>query len=530
MQQKIERLQAQLGDLKGKSKDTPCISDTLDPLSQKLQNEKMELEFQVLNYAKENAHLNTTYKNLFDSIKVTRAQTKTIIDSLQDKLHDTIYENAKLRAQLFDKVIPKVGKTNALSKLVTSNSAPFFRESTVVNNERVIAPGIFIINSLKNSRVNTFVPNKHVKASFRTKPITASQPHVITKKDVNSNTNGLPFKEVESTTKTRRSQSRSNPKNDRAPSKSSKGNNIKLAIRNEKSKVVCATCKQCLITANHDKCVFKYVNGMNSRKKNKSANVSKSENQKKHKPNVKNLKMLGSNERLASPRPSKPRTCLRWLPTGRIFDLCGKITASSNIESESDTSVYDIASASNHQEPTSKGFPNSTSFLDRQGSALILIANADCLPLGECSESGSIPIHVRSEPIVMIWPRPRGLDARLGVVALDASEVVAEKAKKKRKRKVTGDASGSVYPPKKLRDDYQPLPPPTGGKSLTALRGMIPAGSAIPSDATGPLVTASVTPILDVGPVDSSIFIVCDFVWFGFRLLSAQIILCLGFP
>nr|GEZ35979.1 hypothetical protein [Tanacetum cinerariifolium] len=37
MQQKIERLQAQLGDLKGKSKDTSCISDTRNPLSQKLE-------------------------------------------------------------------------------------------------------------------------------------------------------------------------------------------------------------------------------------------------------------------------------------------------------------------------------------------------------------------------------------------------------------------------------------------------------------------------------------------------------------
>ncbi|GJX33727.1 hypothetical protein Tco_0245284 [Tanacetum coccineum] len=45
MQQKIERLQAQLGDLKGKCKDTPCVSDTLDPLSQKLENENVELEF-----------------------------------------------------------------------------------------------------------------------------------------------------------------------------------------------------------------------------------------------------------------------------------------------------------------------------------------------------------------------------------------------------------------------------------------------------------------------------------------------------
>ncbi|GJR43150.1 hypothetical protein Tco_1311253 [Tanacetum coccineum] len=45
MQQKFERLQAQLGDLKGKSKDTLCESDTFDPFSQKLENENMELEF-----------------------------------------------------------------------------------------------------------------------------------------------------------------------------------------------------------------------------------------------------------------------------------------------------------------------------------------------------------------------------------------------------------------------------------------------------------------------------------------------------
>ncbi|GJS74029.1 retrovirus-related pol polyprotein from transposon TNT 1-94 [Tanacetum coccineum] len=115
MQQKIERLQAQLGDLKGKSCDTQCASNTLDPLSQKLENENVELEFQVRNYEKEIAHLKTTYKNLFDSISVTRAQTKTIIDSLQNKLHDTIYENAKLRAQLFDKVSEQVDTTKGLS-------------------------------------------------------------------------------------------------------------------------------------------------------------------------------------------------------------------------------------------------------------------------------------------------------------------------------------------------------------------------------------------------------------------------------
>ncbi|GJY34082.1 retrovirus-related pol polyprotein from transposon TNT 1-94 [Tanacetum coccineum] len=293
MQRKIERLQAQLGDHKGKSKDTLCVSDTIDPLSQKLKNENMELEFQVLNYAKENAHLKTTYKNLFDSIKVTQAQTKAIIDSLQDKLHDLIYENAKLRAWLFDKVSEQrdtnkgmsVGKSNALSKPVTSNSAPSSRESTVVNNERVIAPGIFRINPFKASR-----------------------------EDVNSSRNGFSPNNVKSTTRTRRPQPRNNPKND------------------------------------------KYVNGMKSRTKNQSANVSKSANQKKQKANVKKSKSLSSEDRLDSSRPSKPRTCLKWLPTGRIFDLYRKITSSSNTKSESDTSVCDNASVSNPSNLQTKGF------------------------------------------------------------------------------------------------------------------------------------------------------------------------------
>ncbi|GJY12232.1 hypothetical protein Tco_0381541 [Tanacetum coccineum] len=47
MHQKIERLQVQLGDQKGKSKDTLYGSNTLDPLPQKLENEDVELEFQV---------------------------------------------------------------------------------------------------------------------------------------------------------------------------------------------------------------------------------------------------------------------------------------------------------------------------------------------------------------------------------------------------------------------------------------------------------------------------------------------------
>ncbi|GJZ18181.1 gag-pol polyprotein [Tanacetum coccineum] len=146
---------------------------------------------------------------------------------------------------------------------------------------------------------------------------------------------------------------------------SSECNNITLAIRNAKSKIVCVMCKQCLVTSNHDVCVLNYVNDMNSCDDNQSANVSKHENQKKHKANAKNLKELGSKGSLASSRPSKPRTYLRWIPTRRIFAMCGKLTASNNTENKSEKSVCDNASTSNPSEPSSKGFSNFASLLGR---------------------------------------------------------------------------------------------------------------------------------------------------------------------
>nr|GFC06804.1 hypothetical protein [Tanacetum cinerariifolium] len=195
---------------------------TRNSLSPKLENENVELEFQVLNYSRENAHLKATYKNLFDSIFVSRTQTKTIIASLQNELQSTIYKNAKLRTQLFKKDsdqkenthdtsantkfakkpivenLPKVGETNALSKPVTSNSVFTPQEPKVVKNDKVIAPGMFRTNPDKTSREEKNVPNR-VRASNRTKPITVSQPHVFIKKCVNSDLNGLSSTGVDNT-------------------------------------------------------------------------------------------------------------------------------------------------------------------------------------------------------------------------------------------------------------------------------------------------------------------------------------------
>nr|GEY28769.1 retrovirus-related Pol polyprotein from transposon TNT 1-94 [Tanacetum cinerariifolium] len=50
----------------------------------------------------------------------------------------------------------------------------------------------------------------------------------------------------------------------------------------------------------------------------------------------------------------------RWSPTGRMFNLNGKIIASSEFESQSDCSKGDNACNSNHMEPLIKWFPNAT--------------------------------------------------------------------------------------------------------------------------------------------------------------------------
>nr|GEV68660.1 hypothetical protein [Tanacetum cinerariifolium] len=198
------------------------LEHTIDSLPQKLENENVELEFQT--------------------------HTKAIINSFQNKLHDTIYENAKLRAQLFDKVfeqkdtirgtsantefakqsilrippyssrpilyavtplpkstaIPKVGETNALSNQVTSNSVPSSQELKVMENNNVIAPRMFRIDPRKTSRKDNFMPNKPTKTSVRTNSIIVSQSHIIIKKAVNSDSKGFSSTGVDITTKTRR--------------------------------------------------------------------------------------------------------------------------------------------------------------------------------------------------------------------------------------------------------------------------------------------------------------------------------------
>nr|GEW33963.1 retrovirus-related Pol polyprotein from transposon TNT 1-94 [Tanacetum cinerariifolium] len=125
--------------------------------------------------------------------------------------------------------------------------------------------------------------------------------HITFKENVGSDTVNSSSTGLVHTARTRRPQPKGNTRNARVPSvsksseakkniivedhrrilslsknqktMSSKYNNIKLAIRNDKSKIFCGTCKQCFVTANHDACLLSSVNALNSRANNLCPNV-----------------------------------------------------------------------------------------------------------------------------------------------------------------------------------------------------------------------------------------------------------------
>nr|GEW33340.1 hypothetical protein [Tanacetum cinerariifolium] len=66
---------------------------------------------------KENKHLKHTYKDLYDSIKKTRVQTKDHNDSLIAQINNKTVENADLKAQIQKKVFANVALKNELRKL-----------------------------------------------------------------------------------------------------------------------------------------------------------------------------------------------------------------------------------------------------------------------------------------------------------------------------------------------------------------------------------------------------------------------------
>nr|GFC71595.1 hypothetical protein [Tanacetum cinerariifolium] len=157
-----------------------------------------------IQFLKEAAKFVGDFKSLAKEVDASLAKHK-IFELEIERLLKAV--NTKFAKQSDEETLPKLDEIHALSKAVTLNSVSTPQVSKGVNNDKVIAPGMFMINPSKTYREEKNVPNT-VSASSRTKPITVSQPNVITKENVNFDLNGLSSTGVDNT-KTRRPQPRS---------------------------------------------------------------------------------------------------------------------------------------------------------------------------------------------------------------------------------------------------------------------------------------------------------------------------------
>ncbi|GKB67037.1 hypothetical protein Tco_0928449 [Tanacetum coccineum] len=288
----------------------------------------IELEHKVAKLLKENETLKRYYKELFDSIKTTRAKNIEHITSL-------IANNDKFKAQLQEKGFAIAALKNE-SQSTTNGSKPKPR--------------------INNQKSRNWPASKSSCVTTKTVPIAEHS---------------------------RNSRSFSDSKH-----------------------FVCSTCQKCVFNANHDSCVTKFLNEVNSRAKVPSHKTTtrykpveqisvakKPERQipKRHRSSIKKTSVVHE-------KTMTPRSCLRWKPTGKIFKTVGlRWVPTGKIFTSSTTKVDSEPTNGSNDDITNKYECEQT--LDVSAVAFVFVI----LSLNHFVKipSGEIKVHI--EVLLVLW-------------------------------------------------------------------------------------------------------------------------------
>ncbi|GKA05604.1 hypothetical protein Tco_0684724, partial [Tanacetum coccineum] len=364
--------------------------NVLETINIKLESSVAKLLAENEKLNKENEHLKQTYKELYDSIKKTRIQTKDHNDSLIAQVNSKTVENADLKAQIQEKVFAnaalknelrklngtsvdtkfakpsilgkpvlqphrnqsvvrqpnafkserpnfskprfasQVDVNNVLSKPVTPHYLPKVREYVLAKPHHVIAPG-----SSRNSQEESYGSNDMAHNHYLEEARKKTQ-----ERNRNSKPSVMPSVRLQNTA----NGSTPNPKRTNQTSRSlptSKSSCVTITVvpkadhsRNSSSfsdskHFFCSTCHKCVFNANHDACITKLLNEVNSHKvkSHKTKNSNNPVEQKSH--TQKPGRQIFSGHRFSPKKTSvvyektSPRSCLRWKPTGKIFTTVG---------------------------------------------------------------------------------------------------------------------------------------------------------------------------------------------------------------
>nr|GEU36518.1 hypothetical protein [Tanacetum cinerariifolium] len=289
----------------------------------------IKLEHKVAKLLKENETLKKHYKDLYDSIKVTRTntieQTTSLITKndefkaqLQKKGFAIVALKHKLRKIKGNSVNTKFTKLSILGKpvLQSHKNQSAVRQPTTFKSERprISKPRfdsqVDVINDLSKPVTTHYLPKE--KESATVKPHHMKLEKNTQEKGRNSEPYVMPSARLQSTIN---------------------GSKPKPRINNQKSKnwpTSKSSCK-CVFNANHDTCVPEFLNEVNSRAKvpsPKKTNKNKPENQisvaKKPERQIPTGHRFSIKKTFVVHEKTKtPRSCLRWKPTGRILKTIG---------------------------------------------------------------------------------------------------------------------------------------------------------------------------------------------------------------
>ncbi|GKA26750.1 hypothetical protein Tco_0712859 [Tanacetum coccineum] len=302
--------------------------DVLETINIELESSVAKLLAENEKLNKENEHLKQTYKELYDSIKKTRIQTKDHNDSLIAQVNSKTVENADLKAQIQEKVFANVALKNELRKLKGNSVDTKFAKPSILGKPVLQPPRNQSVvrqpNAFKSKRPNFLKPRFASQVDVNnvlSKPVTPhylpkireyvlAKPHYVIapsssrnsqeesygsndrahnhyleearkgtqERNRNSKPSVMHTTSLQNTTNGSKPNPRSNNQISRSLpiSKSSCGmsNDVSLIDHSRYSSsfsdskhFVCSSCHKCVFDANHDNCITKFLKEVNSRAK-----------------------------------------------------------------------------------------------------------------------------------------------------------------------------------------------------------------------------------------------------------------------
>ncbi|GJW66636.1 hypothetical protein Tco_0121060 [Tanacetum coccineum] len=347
----------------------------------------IKLEHKVAKLLKENETLKRHYKELSDFIKTTRAKTIEHTTSL-------IAQNAEFKAQLYERGFAIAALKNELRKLTGNSVNTKFAKSSILgkpvlqphrNQSIVRQPTAFkserpriskprfasqfdVNNDLSKPVTTHYLPKEresdvvkphHVIASSESRNSSKNMPRFILNDMVHNHyleeakekTHECDRNSRPSVMSSARSQSTANGSKPKPTSNTQISRNwpapqsscvttktVPIAEHSRNSRnfsdskhFICSTCQKCVFNANHDACVTKFPNEVNSRAKvpsnkitNKNKPIEKIGVAKKPERQIpKGHRLSIKKTSVVHEKTMTPRSCLRWKPTGKIFKTVG---------------------------------------------------------------------------------------------------------------------------------------------------------------------------------------------------------------